>query len=91
MSLLGRANWWLPGWLDRLLPHLDVDGRIPNSAAPATAGQPELDSPNADSQGSGRRARRLQDSPKPRWSTDSPDGLAESATAADRAPEPAGR
>jgi len=26
MSLLGRANWWLPGWLDRLLPHLDIEG-----------------------------------------------------------------
>ena len=26
MSLLGRANWWLPGWLDRILPHLDLDG-----------------------------------------------------------------
>ncbi len=25
MALLGRANWWLPGWLDRLLPHLDLD------------------------------------------------------------------
>jgi putative drug exporter of the RND superfamily len=22
-ALLGRANWWLPGRLDRLLPHLD--------------------------------------------------------------------
>jgi uncharacterized membrane protein YdfJ with MMPL/SSD domain len=22
MSLLGQWNWWLPGWLDRLLPHL---------------------------------------------------------------------
>ena len=20
MELLGKANWWLPGWLDRLLP-----------------------------------------------------------------------
>ena len=20
MTLLGNANWWLPGWLDRLLP-----------------------------------------------------------------------
>jgi RND superfamily putative drug exporter len=26
MLLLGRANWWLPGWLDRLLPHLSVEG-----------------------------------------------------------------
>jgi RND superfamily putative drug exporter len=25
MSLVGRANWWLPGWLDRLLPHLDLE------------------------------------------------------------------
>ena len=20
MKLMGRANWWLPGWLDRVLP-----------------------------------------------------------------------
>ncbi len=26
MALLGRANWWLPGWLDRLLPQLRVEG-----------------------------------------------------------------
>lgn len=26
MSLLGRANWWLPGWLDRLLPEVHVEG-----------------------------------------------------------------
>jgi RND superfamily putative drug exporter len=26
MSLLGDANWWLPTWLDRILPHIDVDG-----------------------------------------------------------------
>jgi len=26
MELLGDRNWWLPGWLDRLLPHLDVEG-----------------------------------------------------------------
>ncbi|MFD9000163.1 MMPL family transporter [Streptomyces sp. NPDC059582] len=24
MFLLGRGNWWLPGWLDRRLPHLAV-------------------------------------------------------------------
>jgi RND superfamily putative drug exporter len=23
MQLLGRANWWLPRWLDRVLPKLD--------------------------------------------------------------------
>jgi len=27
MKLLGNANWWLPGWLDRLLPTIDMDGQ----------------------------------------------------------------
>jgi len=26
MSLVGKAAWWLPGWLDRALPNLDVEG-----------------------------------------------------------------
>jgi RND superfamily putative drug exporter len=26
MSLLGRRAWWLPRWLDRLLPNVDVEG-----------------------------------------------------------------
>jgi RND superfamily putative drug exporter len=26
MRLTGAANWWLPRWLDRLLPHLDIEG-----------------------------------------------------------------
>jgi putative drug exporter of the RND superfamily len=25
MALLGRTNWWLPRWLDRLLPRLSID------------------------------------------------------------------
>ena len=32
MALLGRWNWWLPAWLDRLLPRLDVEG--PGTLAP---------------------------------------------------------
>jgi putative drug exporter of the RND superfamily len=24
MQLLGRRNWWIPRWLDRMLPRLDV-------------------------------------------------------------------
>ena len=27
MELLGDRNWWLPGWLDRVLPHLSIEGR----------------------------------------------------------------
>jgi RND superfamily putative drug exporter len=26
MELLGDRNWWLPAWLDRLLPHINVEG-----------------------------------------------------------------
>jgi RND superfamily putative drug exporter len=26
MELLGDKNWWLPKWLDRILPNLDVEG-----------------------------------------------------------------
>lgn len=25
MHLCGRSNWWLPGWLDRRLPHLAIE------------------------------------------------------------------
>jgi RND superfamily putative drug exporter len=26
MKLMGDANWWIPRWLDRLLPTIDIDG-----------------------------------------------------------------
>ena len=26
MALLGKANWWLPSWLDRWLPNIHVEG-----------------------------------------------------------------
>ncbi|MFI7601524.1 MMPL family transporter [Actinoplanes sp. NPDC049681] len=26
ISLLGRSAWWLPGWLNRLLPNVDIEG-----------------------------------------------------------------
>jgi len=25
MSMFGKANWWLPGWLDRLLPKVQIE------------------------------------------------------------------
>jgi RND superfamily putative drug exporter len=34
MHLFGRRNWWLPAWLDRLLPHLSVEPDEPSDAAP---------------------------------------------------------
>ena len=26
MKLMGDANWWIPGWLDRVLPTIDIEG-----------------------------------------------------------------
>lgn len=28
MKLMGDANRWLPGWLDRILPKIDIDGEV---------------------------------------------------------------
>jgi RND superfamily putative drug exporter len=33
MKLLGDSNWWLPAWLDRLLPKRDLDGAADNLPA----------------------------------------------------------
>ncbi|GAC1316725.1 MAG: MMPL family transporter [Acidimicrobiales bacterium] len=43
MELLGEANWWLPGWLDRLLPRLAVEG-----ASVATGGHDSPPAPAAE-------------------------------------------
>jgi RND superfamily putative drug exporter len=32
MELLGDRNWWLPRWLDRILPNLDVEGHAEPAA-----------------------------------------------------------
>ena len=37
MALMGRANWWLPGWLDRILPRVEVEAAAPVAARRAAA------------------------------------------------------
>lgn len=39
MHLLGPANWWLPGWLDRRLPQLNIE-TVPTARPPAAAPVP---------------------------------------------------
>jgi RND superfamily putative drug exporter len=39
MELLGHRNWWLPRWLDRFLPRLDVEGG-PVAAEPRPTERP---------------------------------------------------
>ena len=50
MALLGRSAWWLPRWLDRLLPNVDVEGESLRRHLPPTTPaprEPELTSTNA--------------------------------------------
>ncbi|GIF25919.1 RND superfamily putative drug exporter [Actinoplanes tereljensis] len=42
LSLLGRAAWWLPRWLDRLLPNVDVEGEQLTKQLAAAEPHPEL-------------------------------------------------
>ena len=42
MHLLGRANWWLPRWLDRMVPQLHIEGR-PEVHLPAKTSEREAD------------------------------------------------
>ena len=41
MVLLGDRNWWMPRWLGRLLPHLDIEGEsaLPHHVPPADGGR----------------------------------------------------
>jgi RND superfamily putative drug exporter len=34
LRLLGERAWWLPRWLDRMLPHVEVDGEALNEERP---------------------------------------------------------
>ncbi|NNG36508.1 MMPL family transporter [Nakamurella aerolata] len=37
LALLGRSAWWMPRWLDRVLPHVDVEGKAIEDADKAAA------------------------------------------------------
>jgi len=52
MELLGERNWWLPRWLDRILPHLNVEGP---SHADGDHHEPD-DADRGDGSGSDSRA-----------------------------------
>lgn len=40
LELMGEASWWIPRWMDRVLPRLDVEGAGPEDAREAK--DPEL-------------------------------------------------
>ena len=41
LALAGRGAWWLPAWLDRLLPDLDVEGSSLQKVVPLDSAEPE--------------------------------------------------
>ena len=41
IMLFGDAAWWLPGWLDKILPHISVEGET----MPAEGDEPEPTEP----------------------------------------------
>lgn len=43
MQLLGSRNWWLPAWLDRLLPRIDVEGHDADDEDPTNTPPPDLE------------------------------------------------
>jgi len=47
MHLLGRANWWMPGWLGRILPELHVEGQPERHLPVPAEPEPELASAGA--------------------------------------------
>jgi len=49
MELLGNRNWWIPRWIDRLLPSIEVEGHLigpppasDDAPPPPTEREPEL-------------------------------------------------
>ena len=38
MLTVGKANWWLPSWLDRIVPRLNVEGQASSTSGARAAG-----------------------------------------------------
>jgi RND superfamily putative drug exporter len=45
MLMVGRWNWWLPSWLDRILPRLNVEGSTDEGSPPAPPQKPAVPEP----------------------------------------------
>jgi RND superfamily putative drug exporter len=52
MTVLGRANWWFPRWLDRIVPNFSIEGdewfRARDAAAAAPAATPAAPAPEPE-------------------------------------------
>ncbi len=70
MSLLGDAAWWMPRWLDRILPNLQLEGPVeppaepapePAESAPPVPGKRRADLPGPRSDGQVEQPRTTTD------------------------------
>ncbi|EST32781.1 hypothetical protein N566_19790 [Streptomycetaceae bacterium MP113-05] len=65
LALLGRRAWWVPGWLDRVLPNVDVEGerlrkRLATDGDPVPAPAPaSTPAPAAAQRGAEREESRV--------------------------------
>jgi RND superfamily putative drug exporter len=48
LALLGKSAWWLPKWLDRILPDVDVEGESLRKHIDAQAADNEDSNPDRD-------------------------------------------
>jgi putative drug exporter of the RND superfamily len=48
MELLGSRNWWMPAWLDRILPRIEVEGHHPEADAAGLDNGDDDDRPLGD-------------------------------------------
>jgi RND superfamily putative drug exporter len=42
LSLLGKSAWWLPKWLDKVIPHIDTEGHALDADTGRTTHKPAL-------------------------------------------------
>lgn len=47
LSLSGKAAWWMPRWLDKVLPHVDTEGHTLDAAAAPDRGEAPVAQPIA--------------------------------------------
>ncbi|WP_370619680.1 MMPL family transporter [Mumia sp. Pv 4-285] len=50
MTMLGRWNWWLPAWLDRMLPHVRMEPADVPVAEPSSGQADQQDEPDEASE-----------------------------------------
>ena len=65
MELLGEKNWWLPKWLDRILPHIAVEGHPDDIPLSEMGSATERDERAELPEDGGRRADESEPEPEP--------------------------